>query len=219
MSGSDPDLFPKWVNRVRNLIGLCAVVGVLYVAGIITYGFSPYATDVGYMPEQPLPYSHRMHAGKLGMDCRYCHNTVEYTAFASVPPTQTCYGCHANILPDSSKLHLLRESHARGTPIPWIKIHDLPDYVYFNHSAHVRRGVGCVTCHGRIDKMEVVYQAQPLSMSWCLNCHRGPQKYLRPPEEVTNMEWVPPTDQIAHGLELKERYNINPSTDCSTCHR
>ncbi len=143
------------------------------------------ATDVGYAPEQPVPYSHALHAGQLGIDCRYCHNTVETAAHAAVPPTQTCMNCHAAIRKESEKLIPVRASYATGMPIPWVRVHDLPDYVYFNHSAHVRRGVGCVSCHGRVDTMEVVYQAEPLSMGWCLDCHRNPERHLRPVEFVT----------------------------------
>ncbi len=212
-------IFPRWTNRIRNWVAVWAAAAAVYVAVVITFGFSPQATDVGYQPVQPVPYSHALHAGKLGMDCRYCHNTVEVSAHANIPPTQTCMNCHVSIRPASPKLAPVRESWATGKPVEWIRIHDLPDYVYFNHSAHVRRGVGCVTCHGRVDRMEVVYQVQPLSMQWCLDCHRNPQKYLRPVEEVTNMAWQPPEPQEVFGRKLMQRYNIRPSTDCSTCHR
>ncbi len=177
---------------------------------------------MGYQPEQPLPYSHATHAGKLGIDCRYCHTTVEHAAVAAVPPTQTCMNCHTKIglkEGQSDKLQLVRDSNANGTPIPWVRVHDLPDFVYFDHSAHVRRGVGCVSCHGRVDKMEVVYQAEPLSMGWCLGCHRNPEPHLRPLERITEMDWVPWEDRAAMGRRLREEYNIDPSTDCSTCHR
>ncbi len=226
---SVPDQFPKWMNSLRTLIAIGAGGGAIYVAGIITYGFTPYATDVGYMPEQPIPYSHALHAGKLGIDCRYCHNTVEHAASAAIPPTQTCLGCHTNVnagsqpLSENDNLAPIRESRDTGVPIEWVKIHDLPDYAYFNHSAHVTRGVGCVSCHGRIDRMEVVYQDQPLSMSWCLDCHRNPEQHLRPVDEVTNMEWDPQLatglSQLELGKQLKLENQINPSTDCSTCHR
>jgi len=211
--------FPRWTNRIRNWVGLGLGLGLLYVTVVLTFGFSPQATDVGYMPVQPLPYSHALHAGKLGLDCRYCHTSVETAANANVPPTQTCINCHTNILPESAKLVKVRESAATGSPVPWVRIHDLPDYVYFNHSAHVRRGVGCATCHGRIDKMEVVYQEKPLSMSWCLECHRAPEKFIRPKEEVTNMAWEPVEPQEVLGARLVQQYNLKPSTDCSTCHR
>src|SRR6185436_7315136 len=154
---------------------------------------------------------------------RYCHNTVEETGHAAVPPTQTCMNCHKMIWTKSPNLMLVRESDSTDKPIEWLKVHDLPDYVYFNHSAHVTRGVGCVTCHGRIDLMPEVYQKEPLSMGWCLDCHRAPDKNLRPPELVTKMDWTPPghteDEKLAFGKELRQKNNINPPTDCSTCHR
>jgi hypothetical protein len=171
------------------------------------------------MPEQPVPYSHALHVGQLGMDCRYCHTTVETAAFAALPPTQTCMNCHLQIRAESPKLLAVRESHASGLPVRWVKVHDLPDYVYFDHSAHVARGVGCVECHGRVDRMEVVSQVEPMSMAWCLDCHRDPDRHLRPVEFVTRLDWVPPGDPAVLGRALREENNINPSTDCSTCHR
>ena len=190
-----------------------------YFAALIYFGASPRTTDVGYAPRQPVPYSHALHAGDLGIDCRYCHSTVEVAARAAVPPTQTCMNCHSRIRAQSAKLIPVRESYATGMPIEWVRVHDLPDYAYFNHSAHVRRGVGCVSCHGRVDKMEVISQVEPLSMGWCLDCHRNPEKHLRPQEYVTKMDWVPPEDQATLGKRLCEANNINPSVDCSTCHR
>lgn len=215
-------LFPRWTTTVRPALGILGVGVPLYVILLAAYGASPRTTDVGYAPVQPVPYSHEMHVGKLGMDCRYCHNTVEEAAHAAVPPTQTCMNCHANILPESEKLLPVRESYATGMPVSWVRVHDLPNYVYFNHSAHVRRGVGCVSCHGRVDKMEVVYQAEPLSMGWCLDCHRSPEKHLRPLEFVTRMDWVPNEDPETLGKRLKLEYNIRSAqqlTDCSLCHR
>ncbi len=219
MSNSEAFVFPKWTNGMRYVAAIAAVVAGGYVAAIITFGFSPQATDVGYMPVQPVPYSHALHAGKLGIDCRYCHSTVESSPHASIPPTQTCMNCHASIWPESPKLAPVRESYATGDPVPWVRVHDLPDYAYFDHSAHVRRGVGCVSCHGRIDKMEVVYQDQPLSMQWCLDCHRKPEKNLRPLDKITDMAWTPSEPQEQLGARLRQEYQINPSQDCSTCHR
>lgn len=212
-------VFPKWTNGIRTVAVVVLVLGGLYVSTVITFGFTPQATNVGYMPEQPIAYSHALHAGKLGMDCRYCHTTVEDSAHASIPPTQTCMNCHASIRPESEKLKALRDSYATGEPIPWVRVHDLPDYAYFNHSAHVRRGVGCVSCHGRIDRMEVVYQDQPLSMQWCLSCHRNPEPHLRPLDTITQMDWVALEPQDVLGARLRKEYNLNPSQDCSTCHR
>ncbi len=211
--------FPKWTWVLRPGIAVAAVGGLVYASVIIYLGFSPKATDVGYMPTQPVPYSHALHVGQLGMDCRYCHTGVEVAAAAAIPPTQTCMNCHSKVRANSEKLIPVRESYATGMPVPWIRVHDLPDYVYFDHSAHVRRGVGCVSCHGRIDTMEVVFQDKPLSMGWCLECHRSPEKYLRPVEFVTQLDWVPEEDQLALGTRLRETNNINPPTDCNTCHR
>jgi hypothetical protein len=212
-------VFPRWANKTRPLAGVLLGVTPIYLTVFIWYGFSPKTTDVGYQPEQPVPYSHSLHAGQLGIDCRYCHDTVDRAAHAAIPPTATCMNCHQRIRPDSARLLPVRESFATSDPVEWIKVHDLPDYVYFNHSAHVTRGIGCVSCHGRIDQMEVVYQEEPLSMSWCLDCHRAPERHLRPPSEVTNMSWKPPGDAVAYGTRLRAENNINPSTDCSTCHR
>jgi hypothetical protein len=153
------------------------------------------------------------------MDCRYCHNTVEKAARAAVPPTQTCMNCHASVRKQSEKLLPVRHSYATGMPVPWVRVHDLPDYVYFNHSAHVARGIGCVSCHGRIDKMDVVFQAQPLTMGWCLDCHRNPEKFVRPVETVTRMDWQPPEDQATFGRKFCQANQIQPPSDCSTCHR
>ena len=191
----------------------------MYATVVVAFGFSPQATDVGYEPVQPVPYSHALHVGQLGMDCRYCHTGVERAAAASVPPSQTCMNCHKTVRANSEKLIPVFESYSTGMPVEWIRVHDLPDYVYFNHSAHVRRGVGCVSCHGRIDTMEVVSQQKPLSMGWCLDCHRNPEQHLRPVEYVFQLDWVPEEDQLALGTRLRDTHDINPPQDCSTCHR
>ena len=211
--------FPKWLNTIRVPALAGAGVGVIYLISFVWIGFSPRATDVGYQPKQPVAFSHALHAGELGIDCRYCHNTVEVSSHAATPPTQTCMGCHSMIRTASPKLEPLREAFKTDKPLQWVKVHDLPDYVYFNHSAHVRRGVGCVSCHGRIDKMETVYQHEPLSMGWCLECHRNPENALRPKELITKMDYVPQGSQTSVGLKLKNEFHLNPSTDCSTCHR
>ena len=151
-------VFPRWANYALPVIALAAFGGMMYVPTLITLGASPRTTAVGYSPKQPIPYSHKLHVGQLGLDCRYCHFTVEKTAFAAIPPTQVCMNCHTRIRPNSQLLAPLRESWETGDPVQWVKIHDLPDYAYFNHSAHVNHGVGCVSCHGRIDEMEQVYQ-------------------------------------------------------------
>jgi hypothetical protein len=212
-------VFPRWANKIRQIAGIALGGAPIYLTAFVWYGFSPKTTDVGYQPEQPVPYSHALHAGELGIDCRYCHNTVDQSSHAAIPPTSTCLNCHSMIHKESEKLLPVRESAATNQPVEWIKVHDLADYAYFNHSAHVTRGVGCVSCHGRIDQMEEVYQSEPLSMGWCLDCHRNPEPNLRPPEEVTNMNWKAPGDPVAYGATLREQNNINPPQDCSTCHR
>lgn len=224
-------VFPSWANYLLPLLIVAVLGGALYAPIIVGYGFSPKATNVGYQPKQPVPYSHAMHAGQLGIDCRFCHTTVENNTYAAIPNTQVCISCHNpadsgnGVRKNSEKLQPLFDSYKSGLPVEWIKIHDLPDYVYFNHSAHVNKGVGCASCHGRIDKMEEVYQDQPLSMSWCLDCHRQPEKNLRPANQITNMNWTAADegkDQLTLGAELKDFYNIHNSTymtSCSTCHR
>lgn len=214
-------VFPRWANKTRVLAGAALGITPLYLIGLVWYGASPKTTDVGYQPVQPIPYSHALHAGQLGIDCRYCHNTVEQAGYAAIPDTATCMNCHSMVRTTSPALAPLREAHETGKPIEWVKVHDLPDYVYFNHSAHVARGVGCVSCHGRVDQMVEVYQHEPLSMAWCLDCHRNPNAHLRPASEATNMNWEPPNGQSREdfGAALREANNINPPTDCSTCHR
>ena len=215
-------VFPRWTNLALPGIIIVGSTAPLYFAIVVAYGFSPQSTDVGYMPEQPIPFSHKLHAGELGLDCRYCHNTVEKTPNAAIPPTQTCMNCHAQIHPESEKLQPLFESYETGMPVPWVRVHDLPQYTYFDHSAHVTRGVSCVECHGRIDTMETVYQHEKLSMGWCLECHRNPDPHVRNPDLVTQLEWgidMSDAEKIAHSIHWREMNNVNPSQDCSTCHR
>jgi hypothetical protein len=216
-------VFPRWANYLLPAVCLAAFGGATYAPLVVFLGGSPQTTDVGYAPTQPVEYSHALHAGKLGIDCRYCHTSVENAAFAAIPPTQTCMNCHTNIKPDSPKMIPVRESSLSGMPIEWVKVHDLPDYAYFNHSAHINRGISCVSCHGRIDQMEVVKQMETLAMGWCLDCHREPELHLRPRDQVTNLAWEPPDgDQLKIGLELKHAYDIHDETymtSCSTCHR
>jgi hypothetical protein len=211
--------FPPWFDKLTKLLGALIVAGLVYMVVLTAYATSPNTTATGYEPTQPVPYSHELHVGKLGLDCRYCHNTVENAAFAAVPPTQTCMNCHASIRTTSDKLAPIRESYSTGNPVEWVQVHDLPDFVFFDHSAHVTRGIGCVSCHGRVDKMVEVQQVEMLSMGWCLECHRNPEKHLRPKDQVTNMDYVPAGDQLEVGLRLKKEYGINPPTNCYTCHR
>ena len=240
----EPWVFPKWHNRIPliffGVIG--PVVSVLAVAGVWYY-FSPRFTDVGYRPEQPVPYSHKLHAGELGLDCRYCHTGAEVSSAARVPPTQTCMNCHTQVKTDSPKLRLVRESWIEDKPVEWVRIHKTPDYAYFEHSAHLQAGVGCESCHGRIDQMVEVTLSEPLNMGWCLDCHRAPEKHLRPTSEVTTMGYVEKQhaahtatmspdeaakfsveDMRAHlaetvGQKLKDEKGINPPQHCSGCHR
>lgn len=219
MSNSDRFVFPLWVDKLRPLIAGGLLVAPVYLVAVVGFGASPKTTDVGYAPIQPVPFSHALHAGKLGMDCRYCHTTVDKAAFAAIPATATCMNCHSLVKTTSEALAPVRQSYESGDPVPWVKVHDLPDYVYFNHSAHVTRGVSCVECHGRIDTMEVVTQQKPLSMSWCLDCHRDPEARLRPQEAITDLDWKPQDDPAVIGKQIAEANHIHPSTDCSTCHR
>ncbi len=222
-------IFPMWANKLRPAIPVVAIVIPTYLIALMVYGGHPETTHKNYQPAQPVDYSHALHAGQLGMDCRYCHNTVEKAAHAAVPPTATCMGCHTNIYPNSPKLEKVRDSWASrldgedGTKsIDWVRVHNLPDYVYFNHSVHVARGVGCSNCHGRVDQMEKVYQHSTLSMGWCIDCHRQPEKSVRPVSEVTNMAWEAEhteAERLAIGTQLVQENNIAPPVNCSTCHR
>ncbi len=213
-------LFPRWTNALLPFLLISAAIAPLYGAFVVAYGFSPKTIDVGYQPVQPVPYSHALHVGQLGLDCRYCHSTVDRAAFAAIPPTQTCMNCHTQIQRESPKLEKIRDSYESGLPVEWIKVHKLPDYSYFNHSAHVNRGVGCVECHGRVDQMAVVYRYSPLAMGWCLECHRDPVDRLRPVSRITDLAW---DQRIELNEEEREKlvklYHINPSENCSTCHR
>lgn len=212
-------IFPRWTNRIPIVVWVGTFPFAVLAAGVVGYYGSPKFTDVGYRPIQPIAYSHALHAGDMRIDCRYCHAQVEVSPVATVPPTKVCMNCHATVLRDSLLLEPLRESVASGNPIEWIRVHKIPDYAYFDHSIHLRVGVGCSSCHGRIDEMEVVQQVQPLSMAWCIECHRDPDLHLRPLDEVTNMEWTPPEEQVAFAQRVRDELDINPPEDCSACHR
>jgi hypothetical protein len=177
-------------------------------------------TRAGVARQQPIPFSHKHHAGELGIDCRYCHTSVEETAYAGIPPTQTCMNCHRQIWTDSAMLEPVRASFRNNQAIHWVKVHDLPDFVYFDHSIHVRKGIGCASCHGRVDRMNLTWQESSLQMEWCLSCHRHPEKLIRPREEVFNMAWSAP-DQERLGPALMKKYGVEVRllTNCSTCHR
>lgn len=192
---------------------------VLGIVLFFWYYGSPEFTDVGYRPDQPVDYSHKLHVGDLGLDCRYCHITVEDSQEAIIPPTQICMNCHSVVDADSEKLAVVRNSWEENVPIEWVRVHMLPDYSYFNHSAHVNSGVGCESCHGRIDQMEIVEQVEPLSMSWCLDCHRSPESHIRPLDQVTAMGWEPNDKTHALAKKLIKDREIDPPLDCSGCHR
>ena len=212
-------IFPEWANKLPLLILLGAAITAVAAVSFVWYFFSPLYTDAGYRPVQPVAFSHMDHVGDLGLDCRYCHNNVEVSPHANVPPTRTCMNCHNLILPESEKLLAVRESWGISQPIKWERVHKLPDYAYFDHAMHLHAGVGCASCHGNIARMPVVTQQEPLSMSWCLDCHKNPDQHLRPREELTNMDWTPPPGQSAFAQRLIEAKNIDPPLDCSGCHR
>mgnify|MGYP002642020943 CR=1 FL=1 len=212
-------LFPRWTNKTPLYFVVGLVLATTALIFLIWYYGSPKYTDVGYRPDQPVDYSHKLHAGDLGIDCRYCHWGVESSAHANVPSTKTCMNCHTLVGTDNEKLLPVRESWANKEPIQWVRVHKVPDYAYFNHAAHVNAGVGCITCHGNVAEMEKVMQTESLSMKWCLDCHRAPDDHLRPVSEVTNMDWTPPANHATFVQKWKQEKNINPPVDCSGCHR
>lgn len=201
------------------IIGL-ALAGTAVTAGVWYY-FTPKYTRVGYQPIQPVAFSHATHADQLGIDCRYCHSAVENSWFSNIPSSSTCMNCHNQVLKDDPRLALVRESAASGKPIEWVQVHKVPDFVYFNHSVHVNRGISCFECHGQINKMEEVYHAQPLSMSFCLQCHRHPETKLRPPDKITDLNWQPEseTKQLEFGKMAMENWKVESLQTCSACHR
>jgi len=212
-------IFPRWTNKLPRWMALGAVLSLVLVVGLFRYFGSPEFTDVGYQPVQPVSYSHKIHAGDLKLDCRYCHTGVEISPVAMAPPTRTCMNCHVLIKPESEALAPVRASWESGESIKWVRVHKLPDYAYFDHRAHLSVGVGCAGCHGNVAVMEVVRQAEPLSMGWCLRCHRNPELHLRPLDQVTNMAWQPPADQREFAARVIQTKEINPPVSCSGCHR
>lgn len=218
-----PQLFP----RSANVLAKGGIAGaLLFLAGVawfcLVYTRSSYGTGAGVMRRQPVPFSHEHHVGVLGIDCRYCHTSVEHASFAGIPPTQICMNCHSQIWLGSPMLEPMRDSYRSDRPLRWQRVYNLPGFVYFDHSIHVQKGVGCASCHGQIDRMPLTYQAPSLLMEWCLDCHRQPEKQLRPRAEVFNMRYHPPADQEALGRELVKEYGIRDErflTSCSVCHR
>src|SRR5262245_41269230 len=218
-----PQVFP----RSANILSKVSIVGGALLAGgllllILAIARSPYVNNVGIPREQPVPFSHKHHVNAIGIDCRFCHVSVEEVAFAGIPAVKTCITCHSQILSDAPLLEPIRNSFRNDNDsIKWVRLHDLPDFVYFNHSIHVRKGVGCVTCHGRVDQMPLMWKVNSLDMEWCIGCHRQPEKFLRPREYVFRMDWQPPSDQLTLGESLIKEYHIDKSkmTNCSICHR
>jgi hypothetical protein len=212
---------PAADTRLR--LALIVVAGLLLLLFVFGRNLaqSTWFTQETNHPAQPVPFSHQHHVGGLGIDCRYCHTEVERTATAGYPPTHTCMTCHSQIWTGAPILAPVRASLARHEPIHWQRVYDLPDFVYFNHAIHIDRGVGCSTCHGPVDEMPITYQAAPLTMGWCLSCHRDPAPYLRAPEEVYDMHWRPPPDQRRQGEARIARLGIEPARldNCYTCHR
>jgi hypothetical protein len=218
---------PQIFHRSFNTLSKVSIIGtviLLAMAGWVTYvvGWSPFVTRAYLAPLQPVPFSHEHHVRQLGIDCRYCHTSVENSAFAGIPPTKTCMNCHQEIWFGSAMLEPVRESYRSDRSIPWQRVHNLPQFVYFDHSIHVHKGVGCVSCHGRVDQMPFTYQKESLLMEWCLDCHRSPERHLRPREAVFDLAWQPPAGRPGFGTDLARYHQIRSQaelTSCSTCHR
>ncbi len=213
-------------HRSFNTISKVSIFSAVFVIVGIGWAYnrfirSDYVTGKDVAHEQPVPFSHQHHVGGLGIDCRYCHTSVEKSAFAGMPSTQTCMNCHSQIWVNSPMLKLVRDSYQKGKSLEWNRVHNLADFVYFNHSIHVKKGVGCASCHGPVDHMPLMRQHATLQMDWCLQCHRNPEKYLRPQKYLFKMDWQPPADQTSEGKKLMKKYNIHTKglTDCSICHR
>jgi hypothetical protein len=216
-------LFKRSSNALAKASLIGVIVTVAFLGWVVTVLMrSSFVTGQGAYIDQPIQFSHLHHAGGMGIDCRYCHTTVEKSTFANIPPTKTCMNCHAQIWNQAPILDPVRASFRNNTPLEWTRVHDLPDFVYFNHQVHVAKGVGCATCHGRVDQMPLMLQYASLQMEWCLECHRAPEKFLRPKEEVFNMAYEAPANQLELGKSLKQKYGIasvEHLTSCSTCHR
>ena len=227
-------------HRSTNTISRATIFGAIFLLALLLWACiqfqrSPYVTYAEVARPQPVPFSHQHHVAGLGIDCRYCHTSVEKSSFAGIPPTKTCMNCHSQIWVGAPLLEPVRESFRSGKSLVWTRVNDLPDFVYFDHSIHINKGVGCNTCHGPVDRMPLMYNYASLQMEWCLNCHRDPAKNLRPRDQVFNMRYEPPssrtplsldgqlfTDQLSLGMHLVEKYNLRTEKDitsCSTCHR
>lgn len=218
--------FPSSINSVPWKLGVIVMTLAATTIAGVTYYWTPEWSRVGYMPTQPVAYNHYLHVEQLGLDCRYCHTYVDESGHANVPDAGTCMGCHSHVQspviePNSPKIAPIKRSYETGDPVEWVRIHQVPDYVYFNHAVHVNRGISCVECHGNVNEMEVVWHDKSLSMKFCLDCHRNPEEALRPLDEVYNLNWTP-EDAVAHAEWAKEQvvnWNVNPPQSCSGCHR
>ncbi|HEY0006952.1 MAG TPA: cytochrome c3 family protein [Pyrinomonadaceae bacterium] len=218
---------PQIFHHSTNFLARLSIFGAIFILLAATWivaeiNRSSWNTGAYIEREQPVQFSHKHHSGDDGIDCRYCHTSVETSSSAGLPPTQTCMNCHSQIWADSPYLEPVRESWRTGKPIEWVRVHDLPDYVYFNHSIHVNKGIGCSSCHGNVNQMPIMYQASSLQMEWCLQCHRNPEKFVRPRDKIYDMEWQPPANQETEGPKLVRENRIQPAnilTSCSTCHR
>jgi hypothetical protein len=215
---------PQIFHHSTNTLSRVSIFGAFFFA-VVFFGAvalldrSAYWTRQTEVLAQPVPFSHDHHVGAIGIDCRYCHGTVETAAFAGMPTSSVCMNCHAQIWADSPMLEPVRTSHRTGTPLRWARVNDLPDFVYFDHGIHVSKGIGCVECHGRVDRMPLTYKAQTLQMEWCLRCHRHPERRLRPRDKIFNLAWEPPAAAAALRHELAAQYRVAAMLDCSTCHR
>jgi hypothetical protein len=215
-----PQIFHRSANTLSkvSLVGLLSVVAGLILLAMVL-GRSSYVTRANEYIEQPIQFSHLHHVSDDGIDCRYCHTSVETSPFAGIPPTKTCMNCHSQLFNTEPILEPVRASFREDKPLHWVRVHDLPDFVYFNHSIHVKKGMGCEVCHGRIDQMPLTLQARSLQMEWCIDCHRNPENYVRPRNEITTMGYRPPVAQSIIGPQLVKEYGIQSLTSCSTCHR
>jgi len=215
-----PQIFQRSANTISkvSIFGVLSLVGGLILLAIVLQR-STYVTRAHEYIEQPIQFSHLHHVTDDGIDCRYCHTSVETSAFAGIPPTKTCMNCHSQLFTTEPILEPVRASFREDKPLHWVRVHDLPDFVYFNHSIHVKKGIGCESCHGRVDQMPLTVQENSLQMEWCINCHRNPEKYVRPRSEITTMGYRPPVPQSVMGPQLVKEYGINSLTSCSTCHR
>ena len=211
-------------HRSANTISRVSIFGAVFVVAGLLWLFdevnrSPWVTQARVAREQPIQFSHERHVAGNGLDCRYCHTSVEESSFAGIPPTKTCMNCHSQIFSASPYLEPVRQSFRTDRSIAWTRVHDLPDFVYFNHSIHVKKGMGCTTCHGQVDRMPLMWQEKSLQMEWCIDCHRSPERYVRPREAVFSVEYQPPANQLERGERLVAEYRIQKLTSCSTCHR